>query len=570
MGFAAFLFCAIFSVPVTGIVILPAYLPLYQAADAFSAGEDAKAAALLEPLLAPASGDGAENGDDGPSRAARMLLAVHHACAGRISQAGTFWNALSEEERRRTALSFIGRRLLALRTVPDSASPSVWIHADGMLGMYRNCRPEGILFLADFLYEVSSPDIRKALFEWLPSQMPVDAAPDARTFRGIVSYFALVNRRLRHHWISEPLSDVEIEALDAWMKKLNRTHPLDSGTPWRIGALLPLTGAWSALGMSMLAALSAAQEQMPGLEIVVHDTRSSPDTAVWLLGSEVLLRDRPLAVLLPPDPESQKALLAAGAEDVTFLGVTDAPEGLAVPAHAFFAGSSRRARVEALAARAVAEKAMRVGILAPDTPAGRELAGAARAVLERAHASVVFSVTYDPAKLPPALSIPELKNAQAVIIPDSAERVAALARRLAAAGAFPAPLDAKGRGFLLLATAEALSPAVVAGNARYFSGAIFAPGFYSGVPDAEFNALVASLTRAGIASVLEAAAETYLWVRQLAPSAVLSRGVPALLRREIAAWSQGPGMGKVFGPDRRSQRPVRLYRFLSGRMTKLP
>lgn len=498
-----------------------------------------------------------------------MLLAVHHACTGRIRQARSFWDVLSQEERRRTALSFIGRRLVALRTIPDASAPAVWIHADGMLGMYRDCRPEGILFLADFLYEEGSTEIRKALFDWIPSQLPLDASFSAEEYRAIVPYFRLVLKRLRHHWLSEPLSDAEIEALDAWMKRLNRTHPLESGTPWRISALVPLSGTWAPVGMSMLGALSAVQEQIPGLEIVVHNTHSSADTALSLLEDEILARDRPLAVLLPPDAESQKAILAAGARNVLFLGITDAPDGVNAAPNAFFAAPSRRARVEALAARAIAEKALRVGILAPDTPTGRDMAAVARAAIEKARGKVVFSRTYDPMKLPAALSIPELKDAQAVLIPDAAERVVALARRLAAAGAFPAPLDARGNGFLLLATAEALTPALVSGNARYLSGAIFAPGFYSGVPDAEFNPLIAYFSRSNQTAVLESAAETFWWVRSLAPAAVRSRGVTVLLHQEIAAWNQGPGLGPVFGPDRRSIRPVRLYRFLSGRMTRL-
>mgnify|MGYP005844101019 FL=1 len=135
MGIGAIFLWMLFSVPVTGGVIPPAYLPLYQAADAFSSGDDERATTLLQPLLEPLELDD----DDGPQRAARMLLAVHHACSGRLTQAGVFFNALSEEERSRTALSLIGRRLLALRTVPDADAPSVWMHADGMLGMYRNC-----------------------------------------------------------------------------------------------------------------------------------------------------------------------------------------------------------------------------------------------------------------------------------------------------------------------------------------------------------------------------------------------------------------------------------------------
>lgn len=571
----------LFSTPqgtVTGAVVPSAYLPLYQAAADFSAGQDVLAFAHLQPLLAPLTPgpDGALPAEPAERAAARMLLAVHHACGGRLDRARGFWGAFSRTDQDRLAAVFLGKRVIALRpktdTRPSPAGDSVeplWSQVDGVLGVYTRCAPAGLLFFADHLH--ASPDasvaVRQALVEWLPSLFTGDSVPDPAAYTGIAAYFALAAKRLRHHWLSEPLTDVEIENFEKLAARYGFHHPYASGTPWRVCALVPLTGAWSPLGLQMIQALASARAELPALEILVHNTQSSPTVALQLLQEEILLKDRPLVVILPPDPDSAKVVLAAGA-DALFLSPGDGAELPSLP-NAFFAAPTRRARVEALVAQALAQKATRLGVLAPDTPAGRELAAAAAAAITRGRGTVAFSATYDPAKLPAKLTLPNLAAAQGVIIPDAAERVAALARRLAVAGAFPAPLDARGKGFLLLATAEALSPTIVSQNARYLAGAVFAPGFYSGAPDPDFDTMNAWFSRLKAPVVLSAASETYGWIKSLPVAAVRSAGSRTLLRELIANWSQGPGLGRAFDATGRTLRRPRLYRFAGGRMTRL-
>jgi len=561
---------------VTGAVVPPAYLPLYQAAADFSAGQDVLAFAHLQPLLAPLTPgpDGALPAEPPERAAARMLLAVHHACNSRLDRARGFWGAFSTTDQDRLAAVFLGKRVIALRSSPaggagGTAADPLWSQVDGVLGVYTRCAPAGLLFFADHLH--TSPDasaaVRQALVEWLPSLFTGDPVPDPAAYTGIAAYFALAAKRLRHHWLSEPFSDAEIEQFEKLAARYGFHHPYASGTPWRVSALVPLTGAWSPLGLQMIQALAAARAELPALEILVHNTQSSPAVALQLLQEEILLKDRPLVVILPPDPDSAKVVLAAGA-DALFLSPGDGAELPALP-NAFFAAPTRRARVEALVAQALSQKATRLGVLAPDTPAGRELAAAAAAAITRGRGTVAFSATYDPAKLPAKLSLPNLAAAQGVIIPDAAERVAALARRLAVAGAFPAPLDARGKGFLLLATAEALSPAIVSQHARYLAGAIFAPGYYSGAPDPDFDTMNVYFSRLKAPVVLSAASETYGWVKSLPVAAVRSAGSRALLRELVAGQSLGPGLGRAFDTNGRTLRPPRLYRFAGGQMTKL-
>ncbi len=565
--------CLLFATPqgtVTGGVVPPAYLPLYQAAADFSSGAEAQAFARIKPLLEPLSPgpDGVVPAEPAERRAARMLLSVHHACSGRIERARGFWNALSTTEQVHLSAIFLGKRVISVR--PALSADVFWAQVDGMLGVYTRCLPDGLLFFADHLYAApaTTAAVKQALFDWLPSVFSGDRMPDPAAYSGIAAYYVLAARRLRHHWLSEPFSDAELEQFTKLTALYNLQHPYPSGTPWRISALVPLTGAWSPLGMQMLQALAAARAEVPALEILVHNTNSSPGTALQLLQEEILLKDRPLAVILPPDPESTRVVLAAGA-DLLFLSATDGTD-LPVAGNVFFAQSTRRARVEALVAQAVSEKATRLGILVPNTPAGRELATAATAAITKLRGTVVFSTTYDPAKLPQRLSLPNLASAQGVVIPDAADRVASLARRLAVAGAFPAPMNAQGKGFLLLATAEALSPSIVSQNARYLAGAIFAPGFYSGAPDPEFNTLNAFFVTMKAPVVLSVASETYWWIKSLPVPAVRSAGSLVLLKESIAQWNQGPGLGRVFDANGKSQRRPRLYRFAAGQMTRIP
>jgi len=565
--------CLLFATPqgtVTGSVVPPAYLPLYQAAADFSAGAEAQAFSRLKPLLEPlpSAPDGTQPPEPPERHAVRMLLTVHHACTGRLERARPLWGTFTATEKDQLSAIFLGKRVISVR--PALTGDEFWGQVDGMLGVYSRCLPDGLLFFADHLHSApaTTPAVKQALFDWLPSLFSGDRLPDPAAYSGIGAYFVLAARRLRHHWLSEPFSDAELEQFTKLTALYNLQHPYPSGTPWRISALVPLTGAWSPLGLQMLQALAAARAEIPALEILVHNTNSSPGTALQLLQEEILLKDRPLAVILPPDPESTKLVLAAGA-DLLFLSATDGAD-LPAAANVFFTQPTRRARVEALIAQAVSEKATRLGILVPNTPSGRELATAAAAAITKLRGTVVFSTTYDPAKLPERLSLPNLAQAQGVIIPDAADRVASLARRLAVAGAFPAPMNAQGKGFLLLATAEALSPAVVSQNARYLAGAIFAPGFYSGAPDPEFNAMNAFFTRMKAPVVLSVASETYWWIKSLPIPAVRSAGSRILLREAISQWNHGPGLGRVFDANGKTQRRPRLYRFASGQMTLIP
>ena len=554
---------------VTGSIVPHAFLPLYQASADFSSGEPARALARLQPLLAPLIPD--EEGNtpaEGPERkAARMLLAVHQICSGHWDRGRTFWNALDSGEQLQLAGILLGRRVISLK--PAIPNDLLWIQVDGILGVYTTCSAPGLLFFADHVHTQSnSLDVKQALFEWIPSLFTGQDTFSPEHYKGIGAYFVHATRRLRHHWLSEPFSETDLEAYQKSFTALNLSHPYPSGTPWRISALVPLTGNWSPLGLQMLQALAAVREEIPALEILVHNTNSSPAIALSLLQEEVLLKDRPLAVILPPDPESARMVLEAKS-GMLFFSAADGTD-MDGFSNVFFAQTPRRARVAALVRSGIDQGARKFGILHPKTSAGRELADEAVANVKRLGGTVVFHVAYDPNKLPEKLNLPKLAEVQAVLIPDAAVRVAGLARRLAAAGAFPGPLTERGKGVLLLATAEALSPSVVSGNARYFSGATFAPGFYADAPDPEFTRLVEHFTRMKSTMVLSVAAETYWWIRSLPQVAVRSAGSRLLLREAITRWNLGPGRGDLFDSGGRIRKPPRLYRFTSGRMTLLP
>ncbi|MBU1068062.1 hypothetical protein KJ975_00705 [Myxococcota bacterium] len=152
--------CLFLSTPqgtVTGSVVPPVYLPLYQAAADFSSGQEPQAfvrlKALLEPM--PADPDGTVPPEPPERRAARMLLTVHHACTGRLDRARVFLDTFTAAEKEQLTATYLGKRVISVR--PVLTGDDFWAQIDGMLGVYTRCRPDGLLLFADHLYAAPGP-----------------------------------------------------------------------------------------------------------------------------------------------------------------------------------------------------------------------------------------------------------------------------------------------------------------------------------------------------------------------------------------------------------------------------
>ena len=138
----------------------------------------------------------------------------------------------------------------------------------------------------------------------------------------------------------------------------------------------------------------------------------------------------------------------------------------------------------------------------------------------------------------------------AVLVADTADRLALIAPALAAAGLWPLPGGppprTSGHGVLLLATAEGASQKLVDQAGRYLQGALLAPGFFPDPDDATCAAFVTRFTEAYGRAPGPWEAFAYEAIR-----AVAAARTPA----EAAAWrSRWPLVYRVDGARIRATR----------------
>lgn len=271
-----------------------------------------------------------------------------------------------------------------------------------------------------------------------------------------------------------------------------------------VGALLPLSGKRRLVGEAALRGLTLAAgvfdsaagggvsvDRVPRPFVVtVRDAGEASERAG--AGVDELAAEGVIAVVGPLDREAAEAAFVraeAIGMPLVSLDVPQAPATAGAP-HVFRVVVSLEARAQSLARHAYGVGARRFAVLAPEIPYGRRAAQAFQDEVRRLGGEVVTEVTYG--KDAKAFVEPVKKLAaadfDALFVPDTAARLELIAPQLAVADLkVQAFLDAKpkrGRGVLLLATAEAITPRFLAGTGRYAVGAILAPGFYADASDA--------------------------------------------------------------------------------------
>jgi ABC-type branched-subunit amino acid transport system substrate-binding protein len=283
-----------------------------------------------------------------------------------------------------------------------------------------------------------------------------------------------------------------------------REGALAGGDPGRVGALLPLSGKRRLVGEAALRGLTVAAgvfdtaagggvlvDRVPRPFVVtVSDAGERPERAG--AGVDELAAEGVIAIIGPVDKEAaEAALVRAEAVGMPLLSL-DAPQAevTAAPSRAFRIVISVEARAQALARHAYGAGARRFALLAPEIPYGQRAGKAFTDEVRRLGGEVVTEVGY--AKDAKAFVEPAKKLAaadfDALFVPDTAARLELIAPQLAVLdlkvqGAL-LPQPKRGRGILLLATAEAITPKFLAGTGRYTVGAILAPGFYADASDA--------------------------------------------------------------------------------------
>ncbi len=424
--------------------------------------------------------------------------------------------------------------------------------------VFSLCHYSGKLHLADLLlHQGVDPATRSLLMRWVTAYVRVAPGLSHKQFSPLVALRILAQKKLDNLLGQGNFTEEEERALDRLIRA--GSLPFPDGFPWRISALLPLSGRYKPFGKQMLLALLAAQNASPGLELVVHNTHSSPALTRKLLLEEVLLKDRPLALIAPPDSASLKAIYPlTGGLPVFNLSTTL----LTGKAPYFSLQLPREYRARALAQKAYELGARRFAVIAPKTPYGAHLKAAFLKALTTLGATLVRTLEYTPKRMPRSF---HLKGVDAVFVPDVASRVERVSRVMAASGYFARPKKAKKAQLLLLTTAEGLSPLTLKNSARYLQGALFAPGYY-GLKEDSF---AQTLARWGIRRIFVQAYESYTLYGLLL--SLVRRGATThkgLLHR-LRALSAGPGLGPLFTSFGQTTRPVRLYQMSMGSLHPL-
>jgi ABC-type branched-subunit amino acid transport system substrate-binding protein len=325
-----------------------------------------------------------------------------------------------------------------------------------------------------------------------------------------------------------------------------------------IGAVLPLSGKARPVGEAALKgvllaanALSAAGAER--VQVAVRDSAGDPARAARAV--EELVREGVIAVVGPIDRRDAAAAgRAAEAAGVPLLAL-DVADGTAAHAGVFHVLPSPGARAAALARHAAAAGVHDVAVLAPDNGYGRKTGAAFAAAARAAGLRVVADERYDPATTSFAKAVARLKQHRvgAVFVPDRAGVLELLAPALARAGLWsrgPAAGE-RGRGVLLLSTAEGLTGNLVRAASRYVQAAVLAPGFYADLDDERLATFATAFrdTYGDEPGLFEAFGnDAVRLVRAAVAAGATSRGE---LRGRLASGPGVPGVtGQVtFAPD---------------------
>lgn len=365
-------------------------------------------------------------------------------------------------------------------------------------------------------------------------------------------------------------------ALDDDLRALAlRTTRTPEGDPGVIGAILPLSGRGQEVGQRALRGLLLAgghpgEGPAPedGPRLVLRDDGGDPARAVRAL-EELVTVHRAIAVLGPVDAASARAVArragALGAPVVTLApGAAVAETGPLL--HELF--PRPEAEIQALLSEAVARGARRVAILRPEHAYG---AAVARAVRERAPAlgaDVVTEVLYAPGESDLRTPIRALLDGpafDAIVLPETPDRVAVLAPALALAGVRRA--DGARRNARLLLPSTAWRGALPAEDPRPFEGALVSVPFDPRRPGARAFA-EAYVGRYGAEPDVFAALayDGYRLLRRIVDGGATSRAdVAEGLGRTRLDVAAGPARG--LDPEtRRPARPTTILEVREGRL----
>jgi ABC-type branched-subunit amino acid transport system substrate-binding protein len=433
--------------------------------------------------------------------------------------------------------------------------------------------------------------------EQLAAQLPGDAA--ARAFNGAASgglARAVLGGKAAGYLRAQ--GDSSGAALvDGETVKARRALGLDEsaqrvgpGDPTRVGLALPLSGKFQPVGEAALRAAMLAigslggdgsgngpeigSERVGGAwasQLVIRDTATDPERGARGV-LELTREEAVIGILGAAEKKAGAAALAEATQDgMPLLALDDqAPGALST---GFQLIHSPEVRVAELARRALKLGARDFAILGPDSASGKRLREAFRKEVTAGGGRVTAEATYVAGVTSFSAAVAALKKApaQAIFVPDSADRLELIAPALAFADLWPQPWGKprpaaaeagkpRPRQVLLLSTANDLSPRLLQNAGRYVQGALLSPGFFADEGDNRSRAFVEAYRAAYTQDPHATEAYAYDGVRLL--RAVTESG--ARTRAEVLkALATTPYQGLTgtfrFGPDHGRIDPPLIY-----------
>ncbi|MBU1535905.1 ABC transporter substrate-binding protein, partial [Myxococcota bacterium] len=384
---------------------------LKKAAAHLAVGQENTALKILKPSLAKKSSH---------RGSALALLSGHYLCNGKLTDAKASLGTLKHSQK-------VILRIIASKTgsFPFLTPPPLTTAQQRIGGLYDTlnlqlCHHLGKLMLADLLYPiVAQPAAVKKLEEWAIAYLRIAPTTDYKLFGSFIAFRILAQKKMDQLFAKGTLTLEESTAFDGYLKSKTFTSPFPDAYPWRISALLPLTGKYRSLGKQMLLALMAARSNWPAMELLVHDTQSSPTQSLKLFRETVETTDKPIAVLLPPDAPSATALLGIKSS-IPFLSVGTPLPLTHFQGSVYFGQLTREQITSSLVQTGLALGITRFAVIYPDKSYGTSHAAFFVKEVEKHKASVVAKLSYRFDKMPKRFNV---KGAQAVFIPDAASRV---------------------------------------------------------------------------------------------------------------------------------------------------
>lgn len=303
--------------------------------------------------------------------------------------------------------------------------------------------------------------------------------------------------------IAEALRAEHVELTSDLAEIVSRAERIEHADPSVIGAILPLTGSAREIGQRALRGLVLASgapldgPPPPGSpQLVFRDDASDPTRAATAV-DELVSQHRAIAIVGPLDgPSAEAAAARAQALGVPLITLSPRGDLASVGPMVFRLFPTLDGEARSLVDAAMQRGAHRFAIIRASAGYGASMRAAYERAVLAAGGELVADVTYESTATAfgPLVAQIAAQRPDAVLIADSAQKIALVAPALAAGGLFPvvqgSSAPGAARGIALLVPSVALDARMIQTTGRYLQGASFAAPFYATLADGEGRSFV--------------------------------------------------------------------------------